>query len=71
MFPTAKAFALLAAALAGLALAQAGTASALVVAKRYHGPTSIETTPRKIEIPKICKNSISRSFEGYTAKKCN
>ncbi len=58
-------------ALAGIALAQAGSASALTVVNRYKGPSSITAQAPKIVLPKICKNSISRSFDGYTAKKCN
>ncbi|MGH7003662.1 MAG: hypothetical protein ACREIP_06915 [Alphaproteobacteria bacterium] len=69
MYANFKTFA--AVAVAGIALAQAGTASAARGYHRYQEPISVKASPPKIVIPKICKNSISQSFGGYTAKKCN
>jgi hypothetical protein len=69
MYPNFRTLAVLALA-AGIALAQSGPVSAANFAQRYQGPTSIPAPAAKNAIPKICKNSISRSFEGYTAKKC-
>ena len=67
MYSTFKTFAALA--IAGIALAHAGSASAASF-NRIPDISFRAATP-KIVKPNICKNSISRSFGGYTAKKCS
>ena len=69
MYSSFKTFAALA--LAGIVLAHAGTASAARGYHRYQEQPSVKAQVPKIVKPQICKNSISRSFGGYTAKKCN
>ena len=49
----------------------AGTAAAAGPYVKYQPRPSVTAQVPKIVKPNICKNSISRSFGGYTAKKCN
>ena len=69
MYSRFKTFAALA--LAGFVLAGAGTASAATVIVKVKPRLSSTAQAPKIVVPKICKNSISRSFGGFTAKKCS
>jgi len=57
-------------AIAGLVIAGAGTASAATVYVKVKPNLSMRAQAPKIVLPKICKNSISRNYMGYTAKKC-
>lgn len=69
MSASLKTFAALA--LVGIVLANAGTVSAAGPYVKYQPRPSVTAQVPKIVKPNICKNSISRSFGGYTAKKCN
>jgi hypothetical protein len=68
MFTSLKTIAALA--IAGLVIAGAGTASAATVYVKVKPKLSMKAQTPNITLPKICKNSISRTYMGYTAKKC-
>jgi hypothetical protein len=65
---------LIACAIAAIVVASAGAASARTTLVNVKPTLTTKIAAPKISVPKICKNSISRTFTvngiSYTAKKC-